>query len=111
MASLQLKPPTAFQFSKPKEWKKWKSHFKQFCLASGLSKASEEHQVSSLLYCLGEDAADVLDTTDISEENREKYDQVISKFDEYFQVRKNIVYERPASTEQPSYVTNQQNSL
>ena len=94
MASLQLKPPAAFQFSKPEEWRKWKSRFEQFRLASGLSEASEERQVSSLLYCMGEDAADVLDTTDISEENKKKYDQVISKFDEYFQVRKNIVYER-----------------
>ena len=66
MASLQLKPPVAFHFSKPEEWKKWKSRFEQFRLASGLSKASEERQVSSLLYCMGEDAADVLDTTDIS---------------------------------------------
>lgn len=83
MASLQLKPPAAFQFSKPKEWKKWKSRFEQFQLASRLSEASEEHQVSSLLYCMGEDVADVLDTTDISGDNRKKYDQVINKFDEY----------------------------
>ena len=55
---------------------------------SELSEASDEHQVSSLLHCMGEDAADVLDTTDISANNKKKYDQVISKFDEYFQVRK-----------------------
>ena len=94
MASLQLKPPAAFQFSKPEEWKKWKSRFEQFRLASGLSEASEERQVSSLLYCMGEDASDVLDTTDISPENRKKYSEVLSKFDEYFKVRKNLVYER-----------------
>ena len=60
---------------------------------------------------MGEDAADVLDTTDISGDNRKKYDQVINKFDEYFQVQKNVVYERQALTEQISYVMNQQNSL
>ena len=47
-------------------------------LASGLSEASEERQVSTLLYCMGEEAADVLDTTDISEENKKKYDQVVT---------------------------------
>ena len=43
---------------------------------------------------MGEDAADVLDTTDISGDNRKKYDQVINKFNEYFQVRKNVVYKQ-----------------
>ena len=49
MASFQLRPPAAFQFSKPAEWKKWKSRFEQFRLASELSEASDERQVSNLL--------------------------------------------------------------
>ena len=73
MASLQLKPPAAFQFSKSEEWRKWKSRFEQFHLASRFLEASEECQVSSLLYCMGEEAADVLDTTDVSKENKKKY--------------------------------------
>ena len=86
MASLQLQLPAAFQFSKPEEWKKWKSRFEQFRLASGLAEASEERQVSSLMYCMGGDAEDILATTDISEEHKKVYSRVLAKFDDYFRV-------------------------
>ena len=86
--------PAPFQFSKPEEWRKWKSCFEQFQLASGLSEASEECQVSSLIYCMGEDAEDILSTTGISDEHRKVYSQVVSKFDDYFGVQKNLVFKR-----------------
>ena len=73
---------------------KWKRRFEQFRLASGLSAESEERQVSTLLYTLGEDAEDVLSSTNISEDNRKKYAEVMSKLDSFFQVRKNVIYER-----------------
>ena len=37
-------------------------------MASGLSKEDEERQVSTLLYCLGEEADDVLTSMNISTE-------------------------------------------
>ena len=45
------------------EWPKWKRCFKQYHLASRLSVASEERQVSTPLYCLSKD---VLDTAIIT---------------------------------------------
>ena len=91
--SVPLQPPSAFRFDRPDEWGKWKRRFEQFCLASGLSAESEERQVSTLLYTLGEDAEDVLSSTNISEDNRKKYSEVMSKLDSFFQVRKNVIYE------------------
>ena len=61
---------------------------------SGLSAESEERQVSSLMYCMGEDAEEILATTNITVEQKKEYRRVVQKFDEYFQVRKNLVYER-----------------
>ena len=58
--SAPLQPPLPFRFDYPEEWPKWRRRFEQFCIASGLSKEDEERQVSTLLYCLGEDADDVL---------------------------------------------------
>jgi len=84
MASLSLRPPASFNFRKPEEWKKWKSRFEQYCLASGLSKESAERQVSTLLYCMGEDAEAVLATTRISTEDRADYSKVVEKYDEHF---------------------------
>ena len=89
-----LTPPQTFDFIKPDEWVKWKRRFTQFLSVSGLSKEDEARQVSTLLYCLGDDAEGVLASTNITEDARKKYKDVVAKFDEYFDVRKNFIYER-----------------
>ena len=94
MASLGLQPPDPFNFRNPDEWPKWKRRFEQFRSASGLESKGEQRQVSTLLYCLGEEADDVLTSTNISEENRKKYGEVMAKFDGLFKVRRNVILER-----------------
>lgn len=60
-----------------------------------LHKKSEEVQVNALLYAMG-DAADYVMTTFMfgDEADRLKYDKVKEKFDQYFLVRRNVIYER-----------------
>ena len=94
MAQLRLQPPDPFNFKNPDEWPRWKRRFEQFRSASGLSDDPEPRQVSTLLYCLGETAEDVLRSTHISDDDRKKYDTVLGKFEEFFQVRKNVIFER-----------------
>ena len=86
--NVSLQPPPPFNFSSPDEWPKWRRRFEQFCVAFGLHKEDEETQVSTLLYCLGDDAGDVLPSTNISEENRKKYVEVLGKFNSHFKIRK-----------------------
>ena len=62
--------------------------------ASGLSDNPKQRQFSTLLYCLGETAEDVLRSTHISDNDRKKYNTVLAKFDGFFQVRKNVIFER-----------------
>ena len=50
-------------------------------------------KISTLLYCLGEESEDVLTSTNITEANRKKYNAVVEKFDSFFNVRRNIIYE------------------
>ncbi|XP_065891680.1 uncharacterized protein [Dysidea avara] len=90
MANLHLKSPSSFPFSRPDEWPSWKCRFEQFRLASGLSTEDDLRQISALLYCMGED---ILNSTDISNSDRKKYDRVIAKFDSFFKVRKNVIFE------------------
>ena len=92
--SLPLKAPENFDFKKPDEWCKWKRRYEQFSSASGLNKEDEARQISTLLYCPGEEADDVLTATNISDDDRKKFDKVIKSFDDYFKVRKNVIYER-----------------
>ena len=94
MANLRLQPPDPFNFRNPDEWPRWKRRFEQFRTASGLSTEDDLRQVSTLLYCLGEEADDVLISTNISEEDRKVYNSVMAKFDEFFKVRKNVIFER-----------------
>ena len=48
-------------------------------------------QVSTFLYCLGEQAETVLSSTSITEEQRKLYDAVIGKFDSFFKVTRNVI--------------------
>ena len=92
--NLPLQPPGSFRFDRPDEWVKWKRRFGQFCQVSGLSAQSEVRQVSILLYTMGEDAEDVLSSTNISTDDRKVYAEVMAKFDGFYQIRKNVIYER-----------------
>ena len=93
MASVRMQPPSSFDFKTPDEWPRWKCRFEQFCLVSGLSAEDDDRQVSTLLYCMGEDTEDTLTSTNISAANHKKYDAVIGQFDRYFKVRKNVIFE------------------
>ena len=91
--TLQLTTPEPFDFKQPDNWPKWKKRFEQFRVASGLATETEPRQVSTLLYCLGDEADDVLTSTNISADDRKKYDKVMEKFDAFFQARKNMTRE------------------
>ena len=92
--NVSLQPPPTFSFDVPDEWPKWRRRFEQFRVASGLSKEDEIQQVSTLLYCLGEEANDILASTNITDDDRKKYSEVLAKFDGHFKVRKNVIFER-----------------
>ena len=94
MASVKLQPPQPFNFQSPDEWPRWYRRFNQFRLASGLSEEDKARQVCTLLYCMGETAEDVLSSTDITDDEKKDYNAVIKKFDAFFKVRKNVIFER-----------------
>ena len=93
MATVQLKPPAPFDFTKSEEWTRWKWRFEQFRVASGLAEEDKDCQVSTLLYCMGEEAGDVLSTTEITDKERKKYETVMEKHDGFFKVHRNVIFE------------------
>ena len=93
-ASSILQPPEAFDFRNPTQWSRWKRRFEQYRVASGLSTSTQLRQVTTLLYCLGDEANDILTTTGITEEQMKGYDTVVTKLDEFFAVRKNVIFDR-----------------
>ena len=94
MAQLRLQPPEIFNFRNPDDWPRWKRRFELFRVASGLVNDDASKQISTLLYCIGEEAEAVLISTNITEDERKVYDTVIAKLHTFFKVRRNIIFER-----------------
>ena len=88
MAHLRLQP---FNFRNPDDWPRWKRRFEQFREASSLTDDSARKQVNTLLY---EEADAVLSSTNVTAEERAVYETVLEKFDAFFQVRRNVIFER-----------------
>ena len=94
MASYCLQSPPPFVFMCPDKWPKWKHCFQQLRLPSGLNTEGNAKQVSIHLYCMEEDAEDTLSSMKPTEDKHTDYDQVLEKFDTFFKVRKNLIFER-----------------
>jgi len=91
--TLNLCPPASFDFTAPDDWPRWRRRFEQFRTASGLSESDHKKQISTLLYCLGEEAESILTSMNASEEDKKDYSKVLSLIDGYFNVRRNVIFE------------------
>lgn len=89
---IHLRPPMTFNFHEPQGWTRWKARFDQCRLASGLSGEEEAKQVSTFLYCLGEEAQDFLLTIGVTDADCATYNAICTKFDNFFKVRHNVIY-------------------
>ena len=94
MATFQIATPSPFNFAKPEKWPKWLKRFERFRQASELCKKSEESQVNTLLYSMGEKADDILQSFNLEEEELKKYETAIDKFQKHFICRRNVIFER-----------------
>ena len=93
MATYRIAAIEKFDFAKPEQWETWIKRFKRFRIASGLKSKTDEEQVSTLIYSLGDKAED-LQFFKMSEEDAGKYDKVLDRFQRHFDKSKNTVYER-----------------
>ena len=67
-ASYRIPAVEKFDFAKPDEWPRWIRRFERFRQASELVNKSEETQVSTLVYSLGDKAEDVLASFNLKKE-------------------------------------------
>ena len=94
MASYQITPPETFNFARPEEWPKWIRRFERFRQASDLSSKTEESQVNTLMYSMGDQADDILRSFALPEADQKKYETVRNRFEQHFVKRRNIIFER-----------------
>uniref|UniRef100_A0A3B3CEF0 Gypsy retrotransposon integrase-like protein 1 n=1 Tax=Oryzias melastigma TaxID=30732 RepID=A0A3B3CEF0_ORYME len=81
-------------FSKPQEWEKWIRRFERFRIASNLNASSEENQINTLIYCMGDEADDVMRGLSVPADRRGTYQGVRDGFQAFFIVKKIVIYER-----------------
>ena len=94
MAAFQVAPPEKFDFSNPEGWTKWIRRFERFREASGLSARSQENQVNTLIYTMGDEGDDILSSFGLGEDDKKNYDTVKEKFQGYFIKKHNVIFER-----------------
>jgi len=66
----------------------------QFRIASGIEKQSEEAQVNTLIYSMGDQTDDIFRLFQLSDEDAKKYNVVKAKFESHFVKKRNVIYER-----------------
>ena len=110
MDALGLAPPSQLSFdgNQAENWRKWKRSFENFLLAiNSVTQPADEHgvypaangpiwrrQIAILRHCIGEDAVEVLDQFEFDdEEDQDRLPDVLQKFDEYFNPRRNALFE------------------
>lgn len=59
---INFQPPAPFDFASPPTWATCLSRYENYAAVSGLTQASEDMQVRSLLYCMGLEARPLLET-------------------------------------------------
>ena len=91
---LTINPPELYDFSKPDQWEKWFRRFNRYRSASGLNVKPDEVQIGTLIYCMGDQAEDILSTFELSEEDAKVYKTVSDRFNSHFVADRNIIYER-----------------
>ena len=75
-------------------WRRWKQRWSLFVIASGAHEKDENIQCATFLHMIGEDALNIYDTFTFTENEVNKIQILIDKFDEHFSPQKNITYQR-----------------
>ena len=89
--SFQISLPEQFNIDQPENWAPWIRRYERYRLASKLNDESEKSQVNMLMYLLGDKADIISSSFRLNEEQTNLYDTVKQKFQEYFNVRHNVI--------------------
>ena len=93
MAAYQIPALQSFSF-KSEQWESWLQRFERFCQTSSLGGKSQEMQISTLIYSMGDRSEDILKSFALFEEDSKKYCVVINMFNTHFGKWHNIIYDR-----------------
>ena len=95
MDKLPALKPLKLEGNLAENWRRWKQRYELFMTATEASKKSAKIKSSMLLHLIGEDVLEVFNTFEFgSEEDKEKPVEILKKFDEYCNPKRNLTVER-----------------
>ena len=84
MATHTIAPPAPFNFKNPEEWPKWIRRFERYRISTELSEKDEVLQINTMMYCMGDEADDIVKSFTFAGGDEKKYAKVKEKFDQHF---------------------------
>lgn len=75
-------------------WKRFKRQFENFMIATESNEKSDAIKIAMFLNLIGDEAMDVLDSLNLTEAQRQAYDETITAMENFCKPRRNTVYER-----------------
>lgn len=93
---MEFKPPQPFSFSDDAAviWPLFKQKFFIYLTATKKLSESDDVKIAMLLSCMGEEAIEIFNTFDLSEEDKKSYDLVVQAFDKFVAPRRSVVLHR-----------------
>lgn len=92
-----ITPPAKLNLedNKADNWKVWKQMWNNYSIIAKLEQHGEEYKIALFLHCIGPDALKVYNAMVFTQdEDKNKLDTIIAKFDEYIIGETNETYER-----------------
>ena len=89
---VQVPLPDRFDFTSPDTWPAWVRRFDRFRVASGLCNRPANDQISTMVYAMGDQAEDILNTLHVPGDA--SYEELKQTLDAYFGVRRNLIIVR-----------------
>ncbi|XP_064641934.1 uncharacterized protein K02A2.6-like [Lineus longissimus] len=91
-----LKPPKPLRVegNTAENWRKWRQQFEWYRIATDLRSKGEDLQCAALLSSIGEEAVEIYTSFVFTDAEKDKYDPLVEKFEQYCTPKKNVTYER-----------------
>lgn len=94
MDTLRAPGPLNLEGNVSENWRRWIQQFKVYLCASEKDQKDEKLQCALLLHCAGEQAQELYNTFTFTQDEADKIESLIKKFEDYCTPKKNTTYER-----------------
>jgi hypothetical protein len=97
MSTTNIPLSAHFPFENPAYWDIYKAQFNRYCTVAKLTEAEDNTgvKVDCMLYAMGPKAEEIFGSFTFDTENdKKKFATVIAKFDNYFQGKTNVIFQR-----------------